>query len=193
MKYPLKQDPYIIALNPATHDHIVRVNGGRVRREYNWLHVDDKLMKLFHCDTCNMYMPLRASHCRKCDKCIEKRDHHCIWIGRCVGKRNYKFFYFYLVSYIVLNAYIISFSIVHLAIVSNAARNCPRIIIDFVICFLSLCFVLYTFCYHNKIIRKGQTAIEETVRFQHIDLFDRGNFCRNFKEALCTPVPPTRT
>ena len=161
--------------------------------------VDETLIKLIYCEVCQMYKPLRASHCKKCNKCIEKRDHHCIWMGCCVGKRNYKFFYFYLVSYIVLLIYIISLAILHLVKLSNqleefsnAAHDSPGTIIVFIISFCSLCFVLITFCYHNKIIAKGQTAIEETIKCQHVKLFHRGSALENFKDALCTPVPPIR-
>ena len=145
-----------------------------------------------------IHRPLRASHCRKCNNCIEKFDHHCFWIGSCIGKRNYKFYYFYIVSYVVLIVYIMGFSIKHLAILSkqvggflNAVKHSPTTVCSLMICFPCAIFVLLLFSYHTYIIAMALTTNEEINKINK-DLFHRGSIWRNFLHTLCTPTPPSR-
>ena len=66
---------------------------------------------LFFCQTCQKYVPLRASHCRQCNKCVLRRDHHCPFIGECVGMKNHLFFMLYMIcesSFCSFSMYIFS-------------------------------------------------------------------------------------
>ena len=60
-----------------------------------------RLFKLKVCSTCFITRPLGSTHCKKCNACIEKIDHHCPWVGNCIGINNYRYFYYYLCSFII--------------------------------------------------------------------------------------------
>jgi len=59
--------------------------------------------KIKFCYTCNIFRPPGVSHCKICNNCVEKFDHHCPWVGNCIGKNNYKIFYFFLFSFMILS------------------------------------------------------------------------------------------
>ena len=69
------------------------------RNEKKYLEVvEDRMVKIKYCTTCEIYRPPRAVHCGICNCCIERLDHHCPWLGTCIGKRNYKYFIVFLTS-----------------------------------------------------------------------------------------------
>jgi hypothetical protein len=53
---------------------------------------------LFHCETCDLDVPLRGGHCRECGRCTLRRDHHCSALGVCIGMDNHLFFFLTMVS-----------------------------------------------------------------------------------------------
>ena len=76
--------------------------------------------KMKFCRTCLIYRPLGCSHCKVCNLCIERYDHHCPWVGNCIGRNNYKYFYFYIMSF---NLFCF-FSIVLYAICGGVIAKC---------------------------------------------------------------------
>ncbi|EZG61138.1 DHHC palmitoyltransferase [Gregarina niphandrodes] len=67
--------------------------------------------KLWYCDKCDIFRPLRSKHCNDCGYCVRTYDHHCPWIGVCVGERNKGWFCFFLVLQSVELAYAIVMSV----------------------------------------------------------------------------------
>lgn len=60
-----------------------------------------------YCATCNHARPPRSKHCSLCNNCVLRFDHHCPWVGNCVGRRNYRSFLTFLVSMLLLNAWVL--------------------------------------------------------------------------------------
>ncbi|CAM9837366.1 unnamed protein product [Choristocarpus tenellus] len=53
------------------------------------------------CYTCCIEKPPRTKHCRVCKRCVRAYDHHCPFVGNCVGGWNYRWFYLYLISFVI--------------------------------------------------------------------------------------------
>eukprot|EP01017_Pseudomicrothorax_dubius_P038602 TRINITY_DN5808_c0_g1_i3.p1 TRINITY_DN5808_c0_g1~~TRINITY_DN5808_c0_g1_i3.p1 ORF type:complete len:445 (-),score=49.14 TRINITY_DN5808_c0_g1_i3:68-1354(-) len=127
------------------------------------------ILKFKHCTTCNLYRPPRAFHCRWCDNCIEEFDHHCNWLGTCVGKRNYKIFFLFIFSLVILEL------LTMLSIYKNyrflwdkysgdAAtifQTAPYGLILGIVTFGFFCFVGHLTFYHSNLIRRSETTIED--------------------------------
>ena len=138
-----------------------------------------------YCGTCSIVRPIRSSHCFDCDNCVEKCDHHCPWIGNCVGKRNYIYFYFFVVSFTILLAYIEGFCVAHIwkylydeikkndRLSNNKKRDhivafslCELIMSLFLIIYGIVClaFVLGLLFYHTKLVCTNTTTKEMLKR-----------------------------
>ena len=72
-----------------------------------------------YCTTCRIWRPPRSSHCRICDSCIEYCDHHCIWLNNCVGKRNYRYFFTFILTSLLLGLYLCGQSIWYIVLVTQ--------------------------------------------------------------------------
>src|SRR5436305_182231 len=72
-----------------------------------------------YCTTCRIWRPPRSSHCRICDCCIEYCDHHCIWLNNCVGKRNYRYFFTFILTSVLVGWYLTGQSIWYIILVTR--------------------------------------------------------------------------
>ena len=125
------------------------------------------------CKSCNIVKPFRSTHCGDCDNCVERFDHHCPWIGTCVAKRNYKYFYFFILSYNILCLYLIAFSVYQVVMeskkemevtsITTANSLLTSVISIFVIifCFVKMIFISGLLGYHTVLVFSNQTTKEE--------------------------------
>ncbi|KAI9031170.1 DHHC palmitoyltransferase-domain-containing protein [Hyaloraphidium curvatum] len=183
---------------PPNYPFVTTTGGMAVHRDVLVMGKDH--MKRKWCETCHTYRPLRASHCSLCDSCIDAHDHHCPWTANCIGRRNYRHFFFFVVGCCGLAVYNITFSAVHLAIVTDeqndflkALAAAPASMALIVFCFfigMSLCGLAFM---HVSQIANGFTT-HESLRsaFNGIkkSRFDRG-LNENFRWMLFRPVWPT--
>lgn len=157
-----------------------------------------------HCRTCNIWRPPRAHHCRLCDNCIETHDHHCVWLNNCVGKRNYKFFFTFISSAVLLSLYLIGTSLAQILIYRSRegitfAKAIDHFRIPFALVILgalAFCYPFALLVYHLFWIARGETT-REYVNSHKFDKreryrpFSQGNLFKNFIAVLCRPRPPT--
>ncbi|CEG68762.1 Putative Palmitoyltransferase [Rhizopus microsporus] len=161
---------------------------------------------LRYCETCKIYRPPRASHCRQCDNCVEYEDHHCIWLNNCVGKRNYRPFFIFIVTCVILCIYVIAFDVYYLL---SIASNSPNRGFGFVFSQAPVSFVLSIYCffllwmvggltiYHCSLIMRGVTTHEQLRRdifkLTYPDLganpYNKRNPLKNMVQVLCQPQP----
>lgn len=174
----------------------------------------DLIYSLRWCSTCNLYRPPRASHCNTCNNCVLDYDHHCPWVGNCVGKRNYRYFYFFVISVLVLlaQASVVIFSelyllgekyvrdtgsgtlsegILHEALTPSGVVS----VLLLVFCTLMCLSLLSLGCYHSFLICAAQTTHEHQRGFYESrdagSPWDRGGCGENCGAALCAPWSPS--
>lgn len=69
----------------------------------------DNSVHLRRCKDCDMVINTaeRTFHCYDCEICIEGYDHHCPWTSKCIGRGNLRYFYTFIISTMLLLAYLI--------------------------------------------------------------------------------------
>ncbi|KAJ6780250.1 hypothetical protein PWT90_11017 [Aphanocladium album] len=157
-----------------------------------------------HCRTCNIWRPPRAHHCRLCDNCIETHDHHCVWLNNCVGKRNYKYFFTFVSSGVLLSLFFIGTSLAQILIYrSRHGISFGKAIDHFrapfslvILAALAFCYPFALLVYHLFWIARGETT-REYVNSHKFDKkeryrpFSQGNLFKNFIAVLCRPRGPS--
>ncbi|KAI3652591.1 hypothetical protein MP228_002016 [Amoeboaphelidium protococcarum] len=140
-----------------------------------------------------------------CDRCIDRMDHHCLWMANCVGRRNYRYFYLFIVSTIILDGFGFVFPIIHLVVegmrtdggVFMVIAESPITLVLSVLCagfFFSLSVL---FGYHTWLISQDMTTNEHIKRQwssdnQHLS-YGRGNVFVNAVWVLCRPIAPIKS
>ena len=59
------------------------------------------------CTICNAWIRNESKHCKACNKCVSDFDHHCKWLNTCVGAANYKYFFIFLSTTLLMSCGII--------------------------------------------------------------------------------------
>ncbi|KAJ1958205.1 Eukaryotic peptide chain release factor GTP-binding subunit [Linderina pennispora] len=161
--------------------------------------INDTVVRLKYCETCRIFRPPRASHCKYCDNCVENEDHHCIWLNNCVGRRNYRYFYTFVGSTVVLALYIASLSLARLLVpLSNQpggfggdlsfkdmiSRH-PVVLALVIYAVLLVLPLSGLFVYHTVLISRNLTT-HEVIGAKHSGRFDDKPDARLKKNVLLT-------
>lgn len=157
-----------------------------------------------YCKTCNIWRPARGHHCRICDNCIETQDHHCVWLNNCVGRRNYRYFFTFVTTCLLLALYLLGASLAQILVYQNresisfgAAINHFRVPFAMVIYgALAAPYPAALMGYHIFLMARGETTREylNSHKFLKKDRhrpFTQGNVIKNWLVVLCRPRPPT--
>lgn len=157
-----------------------------------------------HCRTCNIWRPPRAHHCRLCDNCIEGHDHHCVWLNNCVGKRNYRFFFTFVTSAMLLGLYLVGASLTQVLVFMSRqnitfVESIDHFRVPFALAIIGFIEFLYPAAlmgYHVFLMARGETTREymnshKFAKKERYRAFSQGSIARNLMAVLCRPRPPT--
>lgn len=193
---------YMISLGDVDPTNTAKGYVGAPAR-YKTVTVKGQQVKLKWCATCQIWRPPRASHCGLCNNCYEKFDHHCPWVGNCVAKRNYRYFYLFLNTVLVMAVYVMGCNIAVIVLASkqvgfgNALKNNIASIIEFGICGIGAISVAGLACMHTWLIATMQTTNEDikgtfNPRRQGgsaTNPYRKRNCCTNYCWIVCGPFP----
>lgn len=143
--------------------------------------VNNELIALKYCHTCEIFRPPRASHCHYCDNCVEEFDHHCPWVSNCIGRRNYRIFFLFVSICALASLYNTFFLWVFIdgSILSN--------IVLLYSLFVDVALV-YLFFYHLMLISLDVTYSEYVKKYKH-NKFNWTSCRSNFYRIFFHPVP----
>lgn len=124
--------------------------------------VDNVIIVLVNCLFCFVlfYNPKR----------LEYEDHHCIWLNNCVGKRNYRYFFTFIMTCVVLCVYVIVFGIYQLLWIHQKDPTqgfgpvfiqAPIGFVLSIYCFILLWMIGGLTVYHCTLILRGVTTHEQ--------------------------------
>ncbi|XP_047949781.1 probable protein S-acyltransferase 7 [Salvia hispanica] len=202
------RDPGIVPRNaqppePETNNLSTELGSGhtpRLPRTKDFI-INGATVKVKYCDTCMLYRPPRCSHCSICDNCVERFDHHCPWVGQCIGLRNYRFFYMFVFSTMLLCLYVHGFCWVYIKKIMDsenssiwkAMAKTPASIVLIVYTFLALWFVGGLSIFHLYLITTNQTTYEN-FRYQYsrrANPYNRG-IVGNIMDIFCSSIPKSK-
>ncbi|CAD8143448.1 unnamed protein product [Paramecium pentaurelia] len=114
-----------------------------------------------HCDTCDIYRPLRASHCSDCNNCVLVFDHHCPFVNNCIGKRNYRYFFSFLISIFAFALAVVISSLLCLSTVNDYQDQKTLVILFLVPVIIASLVVFIFFLFHVFLRITGKTTREK--------------------------------
>jgi len=188
----------------------IRRNAPLLRKKE--VYYDGQRFVLKYCETCQLYRPPRCSHCSSCNNCVERFDHHCPWVSNCVGLRNYRTFFIFISSCLVLSGLVVAYTILYLVDVSNqkvsigasstgfagfarSLSNGPTAasLVSLIIALFGVVFTGALTVFHTVLIFTNKTTAESfkyTFRGHASPFQPKG--LKNLAKVLCSRKPPSK-
>lgn len=183
--------------NPDEYDECGRVTGKLLFHHLNdnfvigkQVMIDNQLITLKYCHTCELFRPPKASHCHNCDNCVEEFDHHCPWLSNCIGRRNYRSFVLFVLSISLCALYNCIFMMV-IYKRKNLKFNIDILVPGGFFFLFSLATGLVLgglFCYHLMLISYDLTTAEQ-VKKLNSKKFSWSTCRANFYRVFFHPLP----
>ncbi|KZV22496.1 putative protein S-acyltransferase 4-like [Dorcoceras hygrometricum] len=158
--------------------------------------INGHTVKVKFCDTCLLYRPPRASHCSICNNCVQRFDHHCPWVGQCIGIRNYRFFYMFISTSMILCIYVFVVSWINIVRPKrNVLKSMSSDVLSVVLilyCFIAVWFVGGLSVFHFYLICTNQTTYENfRYRYDKKENPYNKGVIKNLKEVFFSKIPPS--
>lgn len=140
---------------------------------------------IFHsdtvCQTCHKIKPARSKHCSICNKCILMVDHHCIWVNNCIGKGNYKYFYGFLLSNVMLLSYsFLRLTSIQLMSQTENIKTKPMLVLTILTGCFDIIVAVFSYTQFN-LVHDGMTTNEQDKWFTVQEFMRDGNLVRDKK------------
>ena len=142
---------------------------------------------------------LRAKFSRYTNNCIENFDHYCPWVGNAVGIRNYRYFYAFILSSLVLGSTVTGFSAVLLYREAEKTSAWTAVKADPAATLIGLYGAFMTFSLlwlvglHTYAVSKNLTT-NEIIKGTYVGRVNPndGGCCVNWARFLCRPIGTSR-
>ena len=191
-----------------TQEEIIEISGIVGKRYFppRKVQVGAAVFTSKYCPQCKRYRGLRMKHCHSCNNCVVKWDHHCPWTGTCIGIRNYRYFYLFVTSTVLLCTFDIIVTVLQtiILVIQEAKNNTDFGVIILqgiavnpigpILCVYGVVMVwslLSLWGFHTYLIAKNQTTYEH-IRNAYASMpnpFNKG-IIANFKSVF-VGLPPS--
>ncbi len=116
------------------------------------------------CEHCGVVKVIRSFHCPTCNLCVLRLDHHSLWLNKCIGSKNHALYFFTLAVSLITSTCILLLSS---TVMYNAQGFVKSTLLFF---FLSLLSLFSTLLYFFM-LRRQHKLVSLFYVFHNIPLY----------------------